>query len=97
MNITDFRNNVLSLNLNKAEITRINNLTASNFKFLVVKFTEFSYKNINELNFKKVWFEINKILAKEDKFHRIQTHSMRNYRGYSDYSHLAYNGVTEDF
>lgn len=97
MNITDFRNNVLSLNLNKAEITRINNLTASNFKFLVVKFTEFSYKNINELNFKKVWFEINKILAKEDKFHRIQTHSMRNYRWYSDYSHLAYNGVTEDF
>lgn len=96
MNVTDFKNKVLSLNLNKAEIIRIKNLTSSEFKFKVRLFTEVKeIKNVNDSNYKQVWFELNQQLAKEDKFHRIQTHSMRNSKGFIDYSHMAYNNSSE--
>ena len=94
MNVTDFRNKVLSLNLNKAEVIRIKNLTAKHFKFRVRVST--SFVDVNDSNYKQVWFELNEQLAKEDKFHRIQTHSMRNYKGYVDYSHMAYNNSADD-
>ncbi len=95
MNVTDFRNKVLSLNLNAAEITRIKNLTAKEFKFKLRIYTEFT--EVTDSNFKQVWVELNPRMAKEDKFHRIQTHSMRTSKGFIDYSDLAYNGVTDDF
>jgi len=94
MNVTDFRNKVLSLNLNKAEMIRINNLTASEFKFKLRIFTEF--KEVTDSNYKQVWSQMNKQLAKEDKFHRIQTHSMRTSKGCVDYSHMAYNNSADD-
>lgn len=96
MNITNFREKVLTLNLNEAEIKRIKNLGARHFKFLVSKHTVFD--SVTDENYKKVWHALNKILANEDKFHRKQTHEMRNYKGgYVDYGYLAYNGVTDDF
>jgi hypothetical protein len=94
MNVTDFKNKVLSLNLNKTEMIRIKHLTAKQFKFKVKTFTDI--KEVTDSNYKQVWFELNKQLAKEDKFHRIQTHSMRNSKGFVDYSHIAYNDSTED-
>ena len=45
MNVTDFKNKVLSLNLNEAENIRIKHLTAKYFKFKVRTFT-----NIKEVN-----------------------------------------------
>ena len=94
MNVTDFKNKVLSLNLNKAEVIRIKNLTAKHFKFKVRVST--SFVDVNDSNYKQVWFELNEQLAKEDKFHRIQTHSMRTSKGYVDYGHLAYNNSADD-
>lgn len=94
MNVTDFKNKVLSLNLNKTEMIRIKHLTAKHFKFKVKTFTDI--KEVTDSNYKQVWFELNKQLAKEDKFHRIQTHSMRTSKGFVDYSHIAYNDSTED-
>jgi hypothetical protein len=94
MNVTDFRTKVMSLNLNKSELIRINTLTSRQFKFKVRVYTDF--KEVNDSNYKQVWFELNKQLAKEDKFHRIQTHSMRTSKGYYDYSHLTYNNSSDD-
>lgn len=95
MNVTDFKNKVLSLNLNKAEIIRIKHLTAKEFKFKLRLYTEFS--DVTNSNYKQVWFQMNQQMAKEDKFHRIQTHSMRTSKErYVDYSHLAYNNSTDD-
>ena len=97
MNVTDFKNKVLSLNLNKTETIRIKNLTGRAFKFKVRIFTDFKdVKEITDLNYKQVWFELNKELAKEDKFHRMQTHSMRTSKGFIDYSDLAYNNSADD-
>ncbi len=94
MNVTDFKAKVMSLNLNKAEVIRIKHLTAKEFKFKLRIFTEF--KEITDSNYKQVWFKLNQQLAKEDKFHRIQTHSMRISKGFINYSHMAYNNSTED-
>jgi len=94
MNVTDFKNKVMSLNLNEAEAIRIKHLTASQFKFKLRIYTEFS--EATDSNYKQVWFQMNQQLAKEDKFHRIQTHSMRTSKGFVDYSHMAYNNSTED-
>ena len=94
MNVTDFRTKVMYLNLNKAELIRIKNLTSKQFKFKVRVYTDFN--EVNDSNYKQIWFELNKQLAEEDKFHRIQTHSMRNSKGYSDYGHLAYNNSSDD-
>ena len=95
MNATEFKNNVLSLSLNPAEVIRIKNLTTKQLKLNLREFTEF--KEITEANYKQVWFQLNQYLAKQDKFHRIQTHKMRHSTGYVDYSHLAYNNVSDDF
>jgi len=95
MNATEFKNKLLLLNLNQAEVNRVKNLTTKQLKFKLRVYTEF--KEITDENYKQVWFKLNTQLAKEDKFHRIQTHSMRNSKGFTDYSHLAYNGVAEDF
>lgn len=94
MNVTDFKNKVLSLNLNKTEIIRIKHLTAKEFKFKLRLYTEFS--DVTDSNYKQVWFQMNQQMAKEDKFHRIQTHSMRTSKGFVDYSHIAYNNSTDD-
>ena len=94
MNVTDFRNKVMSLNLNKAELIRIKYLTAKEFKFKLRVYTEF--EEVNDSNYKQVWFELNKQMAKEDKSYRIQTHSMRNSKGFVDYSHMAYNNSSDD-
>lgn len=94
MNVTDFKNKVLSLNLNETESIRIKHLTAKCFKLKVRTFTDI--KEVNNSNYKQVWFELNKQLAKEDKFHRIQTHSMRTSKEFVDYSHIAYNNSTDD-
>ena len=94
MNVTYFKAKVLSLNLNKAELIRIKHLTAKEFKFKLRLYTEFS--DVTDSNYKHVWFQLNQQLAKEDKFHRIQTHSMRTSKGFVDYSHIAYNNSTED-
>ena len=94
MNVTDFRNKVLSFNLNKAEIIRIKHLTAKQFKFKLRIFTNFN--EVTDSNYKQVWFELNKHLTKEDKLHRIQTHLMRTSKGFIDYSHMAYNNSVED-
>lgn len=97
MNITEFKNNVLKLNLNSAEIKRINNLSASSFKYNAYHFCNISSKKITIDNFKQIWNKLNKQLAKEDKFHRMQTHSMRNRRTvFIDYSNAAYNNHTDD-
>ena len=94
MNVTEFKNKVLSLNLNKAEIIRIKHLTAKQFKFKLRIYTEFN--DVTDSNYKQVWFQLNQQMAKEDKFHRIQTHSMRISKGFVDYSHIAYNNSTDD-
>ena len=94
-NATEFKTRVLSLNLNVAEIVRIKNLTTKQLKLNLREFTEF--KEITEANYKQVWFHLNQYLAKQDKFHRIQTHKMRNSTGYVDYSHLAYNNGSDNF
>jgi flagellar basal body rod protein FlgC len=97
MNVTDFKNKVLSLKLNNAETIRIKNLTGRAFKFKVRIFTDFKdVKEVNESNYKQVWFQLNKELAKEDKFHRMQTHLMRTSKGFIDYSNLAYNNSSDD-
>lgn len=94
MNVTDFRNKVMSLNLNKAELIRIKHLTSKQFKFKVRLITDFN--EVNDSNYKAVWCKLNEYMAQEDKFHRIQTHSMRTSKGYSDYGHLAYNNSSDD-
>lgn len=94
MNPTEFKNEVLKLNLNKAEEIRVRNITTRSLKWNLREHTDFS--QITEDNYKKVWFQLNKQLAKEDKFHRIQTHSMRNCRGFEDYSSTSYNNHTDD-
>lgn len=94
MNVTDFKNKVLSLNLNKAEIIRIKHLTAKQFKFKLRIFTEFS--EVTDSNYKQVWFQLNQQMAKEDKFHRIQTHSMITSKGFVSYGHIAYNNSADD-
>jgi hypothetical protein len=94
MNTTEFKNKLLLLKLNDSEIKRVNNLTTRQLKYKLRLYTDF--KEITDNNYKQVWFVLNTQLAKEDKFHRMQTHSMRNSKGYSDYSHLAYNCVTDD-
>ena len=94
MNVTDFKNFVTESfpNLNHAEHTRLKNLTARGFKYASSKLPE----AVTLDNIRKSWQIINMQLAKEDKFHRIQTHSMRNYRGCEDYSNQAYNGSSDD-
>jgi hypothetical protein len=95
MNVTELKSKLLSLNLNKVEKYRVECLRAKELKFKLRTYTDFT--EITDENYKEVWYQLNKQIAKEDKFHRAQTHSMRNSSGYVDYSHLAYNGVTEDF
>jgi predicted PP-loop superfamily ATPase len=94
MNPTEFKNKLLLLKLNQAEVARIKNLTTKELKFKLRIFTPF--KEITDENYKKVWQLLNMQLAKEEKFYRIQSHNMRQSIGYSDYSHLAYNNVTDD-
>jgi len=96
LNPTEFKNKLLLLNLNKAEIRRVKNLTTKQLKFNLRVYTDF--KEITDENYKQVWRKLNCGLAKEDKFHRIQNHNARNSKyAYVDYSHLAYNGVADDF
>ena len=96
MNITTFREKVLTLNLNDAEKKRINNLGSKYYKLLCLKFCE--SKDVNDTNFKIVWHKLNKILSDDEKLHRKLVHNMRNFKGnFIDYGHLAYNGVTDDF
>jgi len=95
MNVTDFKSKMLALNLNEVEARRVKNLKAKGLKYDLRVFTDFT--EITDENYRQVWFQLNKQLAKEDKFHRIQTHSMRSSKGFVDYSHLAYNGVADDF
>lgn len=95
MNITDFREKVLKLNLNHKEIKRINNLTSKYFKFLLGK--KLQIREVTDKNYKEVWYRLNGLLAKDDKFHRQQTHRMRNSKvEFVDFSHLAYNNSSED-
>jgi hypothetical protein len=97
MNITTFREKVLELNLCPAEKKRIQNLTSSYFKFLRSK-TEFKNTEVDEKNYKAVWYRLNTLLAQDDKFHRKQKHMMRtSKRNFADYSHLAYNNSADDF
>lgn len=97
MNTTQFKEKVLTLNLNKAEIKRIKNLTTRSFKYDLRMLLQMKKEEVTENNFKMVWNILNQQMAKEDKFHRIQTHSMRNCKEYIEYGHLAYNGVADDF
>lgn len=95
MNITTFKSLVKTYN--KAEERRLNNLSSSHYKFLINKYS-IGIKNINESNVQIVWNTLNEVLAEEDKFHRKQTHDMKYSKSsYQDYSHLAYNNVTDDF
>lgn len=94
MNITTFREKVLTLNLNKAEKNRINHLTSRAFKYDVKRYTEF--KEVTDDNFKQVWSKLNQQLAKEDKFNKAQIQSMRHAKEYVDYSDLAYNNSADD-
>ena len=98
MNITEFKQLVTNLPLNKTERSRANNLTASTFKFLCRTLDPtFSIKAVNNTNWRNTWHKLNQILAKEDKFHRIQSHNMRHCKDkFIDYSDLAYNGVADD-
>lgn len=94
MNVTTFKDRLLSLNLNKVERRRVLDLTAKGLMFDLRTYTTFT--EITEVNYKQVWFELNKKLAREDKFHRAQTHSMRSSKGFHDYGHLAYNNSSDD-
>lgn len=92
MNITEFKSLVEPAN--KAEETRLNNLTSRHFKHLS---NGIGVKEVNTENASKVWHSLNNKLAAEDKFHRQQTHEMRNYKGgFEDYSDMAYNNSADD-
>lgn len=77
MNITTFKEKVLLLNLNEVEIKRINNLSGRHYKFLTLKYAT-KYTGIGEHNYKEIWSILNPILAEEERFHRRQTHMIRN-------------------
>jgi broad specificity polyphosphatase/5'/3'-nucleotidase SurE len=94
MNPTEFKNKLLELNLNKVEKERVKNIRTKSLKFDLRVNTDFS--EITDDNYKQVWFQLNQQYAKDDKFHRIQTHSMRNCRGFEDYSDMAYNNSSDD-
>lgn len=98
MNPTQFKEKVLTLNLNQAEITRVKNISTRSFKYDLKRLLDMKKEDITDKNFKMVWSTLNKQYAKDDKFHRIQTHSMRNFfkRPFTDYSNIAYNNSSED-
>lgn len=96
MNITTFKEKVLSLNLNEVEIKRINNLSGKHYKFLTLKHAT-KYTGIGEHNYKEIWSILNPILAAEEKFHRRQTHNVNNSKHqFVDYSASAYNNSADD-
>lgn len=94
MNITTFKELVKPAN--EAEKRRLNKLHGQYYRFLMHKYS-IGIKNINEQNINSVWNTLNKLLASDDKLHRELRHISRSSnREYVDYSHLAYNGVTDD-
>ena len=54
MNVTEFKNKILSLNLNNVETNRVNNLTLRDFKYKIKTFTNF--KEANNRNYKQILF-----------------------------------------
>lgn len=90
MNVTRFKELANSTNLSKTEKFRIDNLLARCFKYMTRECPA------TEDNWKKVLHSVKKELARNYKFHRIQTHNMRSSKGYIDYSSQAYNNSSDD-
>lgn len=99
MNVTDLKYNIKRLypNLNKVELDRVNHITNQAIKSIPGLLSKLKECNSDD-EVKQIWHIYNKKEAEWDKFHRIQKHEMNNRKSsYQDYSHLAYNNVTDDF
>lgn len=99
MNVTDLKQNIIKLypNLNKVELYRIKHITNQAIKSIQGLRERLKECNSDE-EVKQIWHIYNKKEAEWDKFHRMQKHEMEHRKSnYQDYSHLAYNNITEDF
>ena len=96
MNITNFKEKVLTLDLKPIEVKRIKNLSGSHYRFMTKSIC--SYKFIGDHNFEEVWSLLSPKLEKEEIFNKNIRVMMDNSKhSFIDYSHLSYNGVTDDF
>lgn len=92
MNITEFKRLVNPAN--EAESKRLSELTSRHLKHTI---KHLDLPEPTRENTSKVWQSLNKQFAKEDKFHKQQTHEMRNFKGgFEDYSDMAYNNSSDD-
>ena len=97
MNCTEFKARVKELiNITiPAEIKRFEIMSNKRLKGAGVNFKKFE----TDKEIKDGWVKYNKKEAEWEKYCRQSKHIGRGFfkGGYEDYSHLAYNGVADDF
>ena len=96
MNITTFKERAKQFCRNNSELKRLENLGSKHYKFLTMHVLGTKYNSIDETNIEWVWKNLNILLAEEEKKHKELCELVKG-KSFTDYSHLAYNGVTEDF
>lgn len=98
MNVTELKKAILDIvkPKSKHEIARINHMYNGNIKYH--KMYEQMKSIENEKDIRRFWYEYNIKQAKLERWYKKQTNEMKHSKSsYQDYSHLAYNNVTDDF